>query len=207
MMETKPEKIVLEYSDGSTSESSFDDLPATLQSQLLRQPFAARPCVDPKKERFVILEWDDGWKEVFLVDPSCTDINRYYVISRPEDVGRLSLNKADGFPELIELDRKPLDIKKITFVDTFRLSLEQSAREGKKIDHFFEMEKANDAFSEMAAVFEQASREEGLDKETLSGMDREKANQAYGKIAQRMGLRAGQRQQDLLDFITFLIRA
>ena len=69
------------------------------------------------------------------VDAACAEINRYYVISRPEDVGRLSLNKMDDYPELIEIVRKPLDLRRITFLDTFKISLERSDREGKKMDH------------------------------------------------------------------------
>jgi hypothetical protein len=91
--------------------------------ELLRQPFASQPSKTPEQEKYVILEWDDGWREVIQVSAACADINRYYVISRPEDVGRLSLNKEDGYPELIEIVRKPLDLKRITFLNTFQLSL------------------------------------------------------------------------------------
>jgi hypothetical protein len=151
MPRSKPQKVVIEFGDGSKSEASFETLPSQLQLELLRQPFASQPSKTPEQEKYVILEWDDGWSA------ACADINRYYVISRPEDVGRLSLNKEDGYPELIEIVRKPLDLKRITFLNTFQLSLERSDKEGKKIDHFFALSKAGDAISEEMEAFKTKS--------------------------------------------------
>ena len=159
MPRSKPQKVVIEFDDGSETEASFDALPSQLQSELLRQPFASQPSANPEQEKFVLLEWDDGWREVMEVDAACAEINRYYVISRPEDVGRLSLNKEDGYPELIEIVRKPLDLKRITFLDTFQLSLERSDREGKKMDHFFTLSKEGDAIHEEMEAFKTFSWE------------------------------------------------
>ena len=148
MKRPKPQRIVIEFDDGSKAESPFDALPTPLQVDILSQPFASLPSLDPAQEKFLLLEWEDGWKEVTLVDPNCTQINRYYVISRPEDVGRLSINRCDGYPELVEIGRRPLNIKKITFLSTFHLTKKQSDREGNKIDHFFDLSQEGDALSE-----------------------------------------------------------
>lgn len=206
MHRSKPQKVVIEFDDGSKTEASFDALPSQLQFELLRQPFASQPSKNPDQEKYVLVEWDDGWREVIEVDADCSEINRYYVISRPEDVGRLSLNKEDDYPELIEIVRKPLDLKRITFLDTFQLSLERSDREGKKIDHFFALSKEGDAISEEMETFKRAVEEEGLDLQDLKSQDPDQQREGYERIRRKMGLKAAQRQQDVYDFIAYLAR-
>jgi hypothetical protein len=206
MPRCKPQKVVIEFDDGSKRETSFDALPSQLKSELLRQPFASQPSANPEQEKFVLLEWDDGWREVIAVDAECAEFNRYYVISRPEEVGRLSLNKKDDYPELIEIVRKPRDLNRITFVDTFQLSLERSDREGKKIDHFFKLSKAGDAISEEMETFKRAADEEGADLKQLKSRDPDQQREGYERIRRKMGLKAAQRQQDVYDFIAYLAK-
>ena len=129
------------------------------------------------------------------------------MISRPEDVGRLSLNKKDDYPELIEIVRKPLDLKKITFLDTFHISLERSEREGKKTDHFFKLSKGGDAFGEEIEVFKKAVADEGYDLQALKSQDPNEQKEAYERIRRKMGIQAAERQQDVFDFIAYLSKA
>jgi hypothetical protein len=199
-----PRKIVIEYDDGSKVASPFDALPFPLQAEILRQPFASCPSPSPEEEKFVLLEWDDGWKEVIEVDRRCTGIHRYYVISRPEDTGRLSLRKEDGYPELLEIVRKPLDLKRLTFVDTFRLGPARSEREGKKTDHFFPLTKDTDSLSELYDSLRQALAEEGIGVKELETQDPANPGGIVERIGRKLGVRAGQRQQDLLDFLIYL---
>ena len=207
MSQAKPEKIIVEYTDGTKAAVSFDALPSPLQRDILSQPFASRPNPDPEKVGFLLLEWEDGWKEVFEVDSSCREVNRYYVISREENVGRLSLNRPGEYPEMIEVGRKPLNLKKITFVDTFQLTLEKSSREGKKTDHFFALEKGGDGFTEEINSFKKVVAEEGLDVQKLRTQNSGQLPEEYERIRKKMGIRAGQRQQDVLDFIAYLAKA
>ena len=72
MSQLKPRRIIVEFDDGSKTEVPFEALPTPLQSEIMRQPFASKLNPEPEKERFVLLEWDDGWKEVFQVDAACT---------------------------------------------------------------------------------------------------------------------------------------
>ena len=207
MPRSKPHKVVIEFDDGSKTEAGFDALPSQLQLELLRQPFASQPSKNPDQEKYVLLEWDDGWREVIQVDAACSEINRYYVISRPEDVGRLSLNKEDDYPELVEIVRKPRDLKRITFLDTFKLSVERSAREGKKIDHFFKLSKEGDAISEEMEAFKRAVEELGVDLQDLRSQEPGQLVEQYEKIRRKMGIKAAQRQQDVLDFIAYLVKS
>ena len=56
------------YPGGASASIPFADLPANLRSEILRQPFAAAPSADPAAEGYVLLEWEDGWKEVVQVE-------------------------------------------------------------------------------------------------------------------------------------------
>lgn len=207
MSRPKPKKIVVEFDDGSIAEANFDTLPSRLRFELLRQPFASQPSPNPENEKFLLLEWKDGWKEVIEVDATCKDINRYYVISRPEDVGRLSLKKQNGYPELIEIERNPLDLKKITFLDTYQLTLKRSDREGKKTDHFFSLAKEGNALSDEKKAFKQAVAETGVDPIAIRSQDPTKLHEKYELIRRKMGLKATRRQQDVYDFIVYLAKA
>lgn len=206
MSQIKPTKIIVEFDNKSRVEVAFEDLPVSVQLELLRQPFASRPNPEPGKGRFVLLEWDDGWKEVIQVDPSCTDINRYYVISRVEHVGRLSLNSQKGYPELIEIARKPFSLKKIIFLDSFRLAMERSSREGQKTEHLFKLTKEGEANSEIIDNFKKAVEDEGVDLRILRSREPGVTQEEYEKIRQRMDIKALSRQQDALDFIAYLVK-
>jgi len=202
----RPKKITVQFEDDSTIEVDFADLTRPLQQEMLRQPALCRPNPDAGKENFVLLKWDDGWWEVIEVDSGCIGINRYYVITRPEDVGRLSIHTSDGYPELIEIIRKPLDLKAVAFIDSYRLSLERSDREGKKVDHFFSLEKGGDVLQEPVTRFHKAVVDEGIDLKALASQTPDQAREPLEAIARRMGLVASKRQQDLLDFVAFLAK-
>ncbi len=201
---SKPKKVVIHFEDGYRVEEDFEALPAPLQRDLLRQPFAARPSAHPEKEKYLLLEWEDGWKEVMQVDPACTEINRYYVISRPEDAGRLSLNREGGYPDLIEVIRKPLQLRRITFIDSFELSPARSDREGNKTDHFFEMARKDAAFASEITAFKKILADEGIRPKDLLTEDPGLQKERFERIRELLGLRPAFRQQDLLDFIAFL---
>jgi hypothetical protein len=206
MSQRRPHKIFVEFEDGSTCEAPFESLPETLQLDLMRQPFASKPSPEPEKEKFLILEWDDGWKEVILVDNACTEINRYYVISRVEHVGRLSIRKQNGYPELIEIIRRPLNLKRITFADTFKVTLQRSDREGEKTDHFFALSKEGKALPNMIDTLKATIEQEGIDLRAMKSMLPNRPREPYEKIRKALGIKAGVRQQDLDDFIAFLVK-
>jgi hypothetical protein len=206
MSQRRPHKILVEFEDGSTCEAPFESLPETLQLDLMRQPFASEPSPEPEKEKFLILEWDDGWKEVIRVDNTCTEINRYYVISRVEHVGRLSIRKQNDYPQLIEIMRRPLNLKRITFADTFEVSLQRSDREGEKTDHFFALTKEGMALPNMMDAFKAAVEKQSIDLKTLKFQKPDAQLEQYEKIRRVLGIKAGLRQQDVYDFIAFLVK-
>lgn len=206
MSKAMPTRIVVEFGDGTQSAVPFGMLPTTLQSEILRQPFASKPSATPEEEQYLLLEWDDGWKEVIEVDPACTELNRYYVISRPEEIGRLSLNRKEYYPELIEIIRKPRNLRRLTFSDTFELTPVHSIREGKKIDHLYAFSKKGEALSEWIQSARKAMNEEGIGAQKLLSGTPSTLQDTFERIRRRMGIQAGQRQQDVYDFLAYLAR-
>lgn len=202
----KPLKVTVEFDDGSTTEADFESLTVQFQRELLKQPVFSRPMSNPDERNFVLIQWKDGWKEVAAVDSGCSAINRYYVIRRPEDVGRLSLTTKSGYPELIEIIRDPLNLEKIRFIATFRVAPKKTDREGSKLDHFFDLEEENDAFSEMLADFKDIVSQEQIDLGEFKSKDHNLVRTQYQEIASKMGIRAAHRQQDLLDFMGYLTK-
>lgn len=207
MAELKPKKLILEYEDGSTTAVDFAALPGLLQFDLLRQPFAGGASPQPDADgTFVVLEWEDGWKEVFEIDAAYTDIIKYYVITRPEDVGRLSFKRPDGYPELIELARRPLGVKRIAFRKDYALEKGVNRREGKKYEQEYKLQEAGEAFGPEIEAFRAAAADAGVTAAQLLSMDGSEMATALDDIRRRMGLVAGRRQRDVLDFVAYLAR-
>lgn len=204
MARPNPTKIIVQFDDGTQKEAAFEELTTQAQFELSKQPVLFQAVPNGENKKFVLLEWKDGWKEVKAVDTDCKNINRYTVISRPEDVGRLSLDKKDGYPELLEIGRTPLDLKQIGFVESFEITLKKSDREGKKTDHFFSLNPNGGDFLRAAEDFKNALTEEGIKPKTLSTENPLERRKIYTKIAGKMGVRAFDRQQDVLDFIDYL---
>ena len=209
MPKATPQKVVIEFAGGAKVESSFDALPHPLQVELLRQPFASAPSPAPEKEKFLLLEWEDGSKEVSELDPTCKGVSRYTVITRPEAVGRLAIHREDGFPELVEVVRRPLTLTRIsildTAVETVQPTLDKSVREGKKIDHFHKLNKDGDARAEQVEALKKAATAEGIDLKQLKAGS-PGANDQLEKLRKKMGIRASSRQQDVWDFIAYLAK-
>ena len=178
MPATVPESLTLTYRDGSTTSVPFETLPKPLRDDLLRQPALTRPEDSATPGRFLLLEWEDGWKEVMAVGAGSMGLKRYYVISRTEDVGRLALEHESGYPELVEINRRPLGLRRITLEGTFELKPGKTDREGDKTDRHFHLEPTEDSLETLAA---------GLAE--------------VGNDPAAVGLVAGRSSQDLLDFV------
>ncbi len=204
---TKAARVIIEFEDGSTTKSDFNKLPSQLQFELMRQPFTGHAHPEADNDKFIFLEWEDGWKEIVRVDQTCSEINRYYVISRVEDVGRLSINKEDGYPELVEITRRPMALKRIHFMDTFSTILEQSDREGKKTDHFFKLSKNGNMVAEMEAALKQACEDTGIDAARIRSANPIEANELLEKIRRKIDLKAGFCSQDVYDCIAGLAQS
>jgi hypothetical protein len=209
-----PKRIVVEYEDGTRREAPFSTLSGQTQAELsgIGPAEAARTL-----KNFLLLEWKDGWKEVAAVDGRASELLRYYTLERVEEVGRLSLDAADAYPELLLIKRLPRHIENILFVgreslQAYALEEKTAVKEGGKIEHIlydkkrpnFKMEDASAASRRFAAVL--GSLNEELQKKGLRGsavvaMSGEERRQLYSDLAHALGLRGNRQQQDVYEFL------
>ena len=113
----KPIKVKVEYNDGSVRECGADDLSQEGKEALAKLGLLSFSIKDlDEGNKYVLVEWKNGWKEVFSVPPDVTEIRNYLVIRRAEEIGRLFLDKKEEHPELIEILRKPKDVERITLL-------------------------------------------------------------------------------------------
>lgn len=201
-----PTRVIVAFDDGSQRETAWHDLPGSLGAELLRQPFAVRPAESADDRRFALVEWEDGWREVVAVDPRCTEVNRYRVLTRPEAVGRLSLNRSDGYPELIEIDRRPERVRRVTFNGTYQLEPSRSVREGRKTEQHFALRESGDETARLAGELARLLAEEGVRARDLIAADPASARDRFEGLRRKLGLNASFCQQDVLDFVALLTR-
>ena len=57
---------------------------------------------------------------------------------------------------------------------------------------------------ELKKAFRMALEVEGVSEEELKSKDGDQLRDLYGRIKRRMDIKAGQREQDALDFMAFL---
>jgi hypothetical protein len=206
MSEKKPTTLTIQYEDGSSRSIDFTSLPTLLQSDILRQPFALdmAEVMAGGSGKHLLLEWEDGWREVYGVDASAQAITRYYVVSRNEDVGRVAVAK-EGYPDYIEISRRPLAVRRIALGDSYALEPVATRREGKKTEQFYELADDEDLIAEVREEFFTAAAEEGFDPAGWGGLTGEELRLALEATRQRMKLVAGLSEQDALSFLMSLL--
>lgn len=116
MLDKKIQKLVVQYENGLEQEIPASDLPEKMLSELAAIG-SEKNGTEGDTKRYLLLEWKDGWKEVLRVPGDATDLIRYFVIRRPEEQGRLVIERKDAdYPELVEIIRKPKELKRVTVV-------------------------------------------------------------------------------------------
>ena len=117
MMSKKISKIIVQFEGGGQTEVDADTIPERIYQNISDHISNEQLSIDKEKSvsSLILLEWEDGWKEVVKVQSKAAKLMRYYVIKRPEETGRLVLETDDAnYPELIEIFRKPRELKKVT---------------------------------------------------------------------------------------------
>jgi len=110
---SRPVKIKVEYEDGTSRESSLDELSPNTKREL--GCLGILPSIS-EDDRYVVVEWKDGWKEVYRAPSNTIDLRKYYVIERKEAFGRLYLERDKDYPELIQILRKPNEVKRVSLL-------------------------------------------------------------------------------------------
>ncbi len=167
---------------------------------------------------YLLLEWKDGWKEVKAMGGHVLELLRYYTIERVEEIGRLSMEKADGNPELLMIKRLPGRLERIIFVGAngpraYTLEEKATVKEGGKTERYFYDKKRPNfkmeepaAASALYAAFLDALRgaleKKGIAVSGLLAMGEGDRLPLYRELAQTLGLRGAERQQDVYGFLT-----
>ncbi|KJS15479.1 MAG: hypothetical protein VR69_12960 [Peptococcaceae bacterium BRH_c4b] len=111
------QKVIVQFRDGCEIEIAPGNLSESTLLELASSGFELNTLNAEKDARYILLEWGDGWKEVLKAPGDVTKLIRYYVISRPEDSGRIVFARNDSdYPELVEIYRKPKELKRVTII-------------------------------------------------------------------------------------------
>ena len=212
-----PKNIFVEYEDGTRRGASFDRLSSTGRMELSALGLCEAAAPDTGTH-YLLLEWKDGWKEVVAVGEKATELLRYYTIERVEEIGRLSMEVADGNPELLMIKRLPARLERIIFVggdgpQAYALEEKATVKEGGKTEHYlydkkrpdFKMEESTAASARYAAFLDAlrgALEKKGMAVSGLLAMSEGDRIPLYKELARTLGLRGTERQQDVYGFLT-----
>jgi hypothetical protein len=145
------------------------------------------------------------------------ELLRFYTLERVEEEGRLSLEVADDYPELLVIKRLPRRIEHILFVGRDALQAyapeeKVTVKEGGKVEHVFydkkrpgfKMEDASATSTRFAAVLGSLSEElqkKGLRASAVAALGEDERRRLYGELARGLGLRANRQQGDVYEFL------
>ncbi|MGD0238500.1 MAG: hypothetical protein ABSC55_28680 [Syntrophorhabdales bacterium] len=212
-----PKKLIVEYEDGTRREAAFGRLSSAGQSELSSLWLCEAGAADAGK-KYLLLEWKDGWKEVAAVGGRALEILRYYTIERREEIGRLSMEVADGNPELLLIKRLPGRLERILFVggdgpQAYALEEKAMVKEGGKTERFFydkkrpefKMEEPAAASARYTALIDSLKstlEKKGITVSGLLAMSEGDRIPLYKELTRTLGLRGTERQQDVYGFLT-----
>lgn len=216
-----PKRIIVEYEDGTHREAFFGTLSKETQTELSAlEALENRPTKTLKN--YILLQWQDGWKEVVAVEGRSNELLRYYTIERLEEVGRLSLGTGDDYPLLQLIKRLPGHIESILYIgnqgpQSYRMEEKVTVREGGKVEHiFYDKKRPNFSPEETSAasarywiVLDYVRAElqkKGLDGSKLLGMAETERTLVYKELAQALGLRGTERQRDVYGFLEAAVK-
>lgn len=162
-------------------------------------------------KQYVLIQWKDGWQEVIGIEGDTVDFNKYYVIERLEQYGRLVFTRPKGeYPGLVVLDRAPLELEKVALVGTGteRVMKQTSTyREGTRLEYNYELEQGTgDFYAEVITNVKKALVDKGISaKDVLAQAGPEKVKElaALAKAARILG---GKSQEDLIGFMEEVLR-
>jgi hypothetical protein len=159
--------------------------------------------------KYVLLEWEDGWREVTPVDGDALAVSKYFVIERIEYFGRVVVERPGGeVPALVITDRKPLEVKNVILVGSSANGLQKSSeyREGGRVEHNYELvEGANDVAGALATELSEALLRRGVRPADVLASSIEERSEIIGGVAAELRLVASRNQSDLVHFVEGLL--
>ncbi len=155
-------------------------------------------------KKYVLMKWSDGWQEVVSVPCDVVDFNKYYVVERVEQYGRLVLNRPKGeVPELIVIGRNPRQLDKVTLVDADQRALapKDTYREGTRTEYNYDLAKDGDVIGELADKARSVLAKNKLNAQELLS----KGNDEIAAMAKELQIVGTQSPDDLVSFVKFLL--
>lgn len=217
-------RVVVEYEDGSKKAIDFDNLSRSSQLEISRAVDGS-PSLAMNSEKYLLLGWRDGWHEIVAINGDSIELLRYHVIRRIEDQGRLSLEVGTSYPQLFIINRMPRDLNSLLILDNnsakyYELDSEVETWEGifeaggkkeyikyDRTDPRYPQEsrEGTEILSELMNSVKREIDKEKLGTEDLLAKDKSIKTKEYEKIAQGMGIRGKETQQDVYGFIELLV--
>jgi hypothetical protein len=218
-------RLIVEYEDSSTREIDFKKLGRAFQREICRVGVCSAPA-DAFSESYLLMHWKDGWKEVVAIDGDYSDLMRYYVIQRIEERGRLALEVGASYPQLFIIKRMPRDIDSLLIVGCDYVKYYELESEVETSDGIFELggkreyvkydktdikypHESSDESKVLAELVNSLKHEldkKGLTAAGLLAKDQNTRIKEYKDIAQDIGIRGRELQNDVYGFIELIMR-
>ncbi len=163
--------------------------------------------------KYVLMKWKDGWKEVVAIAEDAVGFNKYYVIERKEYFGRLVFNRPDGeYPGLIVIDRAPMEMEEIAMLngnfDEWNLSQVSTYKEGDRVEYNYELQKDEaGCIQDVKKEIEQALARRGVTAKGILSMPDSERSREIKTIALDARIVANKDQRALKEFIEILLRS
>jgi len=218
--------LELEYKDGSRVKIGAEGLDGRLHYRLAELGLCAAPAEITAAPHFLVLEWQNGWRETMPVHHETASLIRYFVINRIEDRGRFSLDVGGENPELTVIERQPGQLSRILIVgenDTkaYEMGSELEVYEGifdaggkkeywkydRENPHFeAAYSESPESLKEIRGAVAGALKEKGLDAAALLEAPPEERIEAYRDIAAAAGIRGMKTQSDVYGLIETIVK-
>lgn len=161
------------------------------------------------EKKYVLIEWQDGWREVMPVEGDAVGLRKYFVVERIEYYGRLVVDRPDGeMPGLVVTDRKPLEVQRVVLIGDGSRDLKESStyEEGGKVEYNYELvPSADDPLTRVKGEFVEAFEREGLTLRDVRETSLAERRSIIGRVAAGLRLVGSSRQDDLIDFVEQLV--
>lgn len=158
-------------------------------------------------KKYVVMKWKDGWQEVVAVEGDVIGFDKYYVIERLENFGRLVFNRPKGeVPGLLVIDRDPRDIEQMVLMneteDQRTLAFKDTYREGARLEYNYDLQNKGDFVTELTGKTKDALGKKGLSAKDMLL----KGDPDIVALAKEINVVGGKSQQDLVQFMKILLR-
>jgi len=222
----KLKSLKLIYEDGTEKSLELNEIDASVQSALAAAGLSTPPPDISQSTNYLIIQWKDGWQEVLAINSDTADLLRYYVIRRIEDKGRLVLDTGADYPELLVVERTPMDVSRIFIADNsgvkscsleFELEGYEGTFEAGGKKEYTKYDRDNPYFKNMSdkspeniadirnAVIEALSKKNFTPGQLLA-MDKDSRIREYAGLAKAAGIRGVKTQSDVYGFMELILK-